>query len=74
MHEKRVVCKVLIGKDEERRLLSNHTYKQEDDIRMDQKIRMGGCGLDSSDLGQGPVAGICEHSNELCIVTDCWES
>jgi hypothetical protein len=41
---------------------------------MDQKIRMGGCGLDSSDLGQGPVAGICEHSNELCIVTDCWES
>jgi len=23
------------------------------------------CGLDSSDLGQGPVIGSCEHGNKL---------
>jgi hypothetical protein len=23
-----------------------------------------GCGLDSSDSGQGPVADLCEHGNE----------
>jgi hypothetical protein len=28
--------------------------------------RVGGCGLGSSGLGQGPVAGSCEHGNELC--------
>jgi hypothetical protein len=25
---------------------------------------VGRCGLDASDLGQGPVAGSCEHGNE----------
>jgi hypothetical protein len=25
----------------------------------------GRCGLDSSGSGQGPVAGCCEHGNEL---------
>jgi hypothetical protein len=30
---------------------------------------VGGCGLDSSSSGQGPVAGPCEHGNEpLCSV------
>jgi hypothetical protein len=26
--------------------------------------RVGGCGLDSSGSGYGPVAGCCEHGNE----------
>jgi hypothetical protein len=25
---------------------------------------MWGCGLDSSDLGQGPAVGCCEHTND----------
>jgi hypothetical protein len=25
---------------------------------------MGGCGLDASGSGQGPVAGCCEHGSE----------
>jgi hypothetical protein len=38
----------------------------EDNIRMDlREIRWGRCGLDSSGSGYGPVAGSCEHSNEL---------
>jgi hypothetical protein len=34
-------------------------------IKMDfKKITMGGCGLDSCDSGQGPVAGSSQHGNE----------
>lgn len=29
-----------------------------------QRSRMGGCGLDSCDLGQGQVTVCCEHGNE----------
>jgi hypothetical protein len=29
---------------------------------------VGRCGLDSSGSGQGPVAGCCEHGNDLSSV------
>jgi hypothetical protein len=32
------------------------------------------CGLDSSGLGQGPVAGSCEHGNEPSDPIKCWNS
>jgi len=34
---------------------------------------MGGCGLASSGLEQGQVAGSCEHSTELSSSTKCSE-
>jgi hypothetical protein len=47
--------------------------------RSDRKItlkwilnRMGGWGLDSTVLGQGPVAGGCEHGNELSGSNKRW--
>jgi hypothetical protein len=37
----------------------------EDGIRMDlREIGLGGCGLDSTLSGQGPVAGCCECGDE----------
>jgi hypothetical protein len=37
----------------------------EDGIRMDLgEIGLGGCGLDSTGSGQGPVAGCCECGDE----------
>jgi hypothetical protein len=37
----------------------------EDGIRMDlREIGLGGCGLDSTGSGQGPVAGCCECGDE----------
>jgi hypothetical protein len=32
-----------------------------------------GCGLDSSGLGQGSVAGSCEHGNEPSDFMKCWK-
>jgi hypothetical protein len=37
-------------------------HKWEDNIRIGLSVKR--CGLDSSGLGQGPVAGTCEHDNE----------
>jgi hypothetical protein len=34
---------------------------------------MGGCGQDSSGLGQGPVAGSCEPGNETSGFIKFWE-
>jgi hypothetical protein len=34
---------------------------------------MGRYGLDSSDSGQGPVEGSCEHGNEPSGSIKCWE-
>jgi hypothetical protein len=33
-----------------------------------------GYGLNSSDSGQGPVVGSCEHGNEALCSSKCWES
>jgi hypothetical protein len=34
---------------------------------------VGRCGLDSSDLGQGPVVGSCEHGDEPLCSINCRE-
>jgi hypothetical protein len=60
MGEERKVCKVLVLKPEGR-----PRRRWEDGIRMDLgEIGFGGCGLDSTGSGQGPVAGCCECGDE----------
>jgi hypothetical protein len=34
---------------------------------------MGGCGLDSSSAGQGPMVGSCGHGYEPLGFIKCWE-
>jgi hypothetical protein len=36
-----------------------------DNIKMDLKETVSGCGMDCSGAGQGPVASTCEHGYEL---------
>jgi hypothetical protein len=51
------VYKVLVGKSEGTRPLGRPRRRWEDGIRMDlREIGLGGCGLDSTGSGQGPVA------------------
>jgi hypothetical protein len=58
------VNKVLVGKPEGKRPLGRPRRRWEDGIRMVLRdIGLGG-GLDSSDSGQGPVAGCCECGDE----------
>jgi hypothetical protein len=65
MGEKRKVYKVLVGRPEEKRPLGRPRRRWEDGIRMDlREICLGGCGLDSTVSGQGPVAGCCECGDE----------
>jgi hypothetical protein len=65
MGEERKVYKVLVGKPEGKRPLERPRRRWEDRIRMDiRAIGLGGCGLDSTGSGQGPVAGCCECSDE----------
>jgi hypothetical protein len=65
MGEERNVYKVLVGKPEGKRPLGRPRRRWEDGIRMDlRKIGLGGCGLDSTASGQGPVAGCCECGDE----------
>jgi hypothetical protein len=66
MGEERKVYKVLVGKPEGKRPLGRPRCRWEDVIRMDlREIGLGGCGLDSTVSGQGPVAGCCECGDEL---------
>jgi hypothetical protein len=60
MGEERKVYKVLVGKPEGKRPLGRPRRRWEDEIRME----LGECGLDSTDSGQGPVAGCCECGDE----------
>jgi hypothetical protein len=67
MGEEREVYKVLVGKPEGKRPLGRPRRRWEDGIRTDlREIGLGGgvCGLDSTDSGQGPVAGCCECGDE----------
>jgi hypothetical protein len=59
MGEERKVYKVLVGKPEGKRPLGRPRRRWEYGIRMDLKeIGMGGCELDSTGSGQGPLAGV----------------
>jgi hypothetical protein len=59
------VYKVLVGKPEGKRPLGRPRRRWEDGIRMDlMEIGLGGCGLDWTGSGQGPVAGCCECGDE----------
>jgi hypothetical protein len=66
MGEERKVYKVLVGKPEGKRPLGRPRRRWEDGIRMDLREIgwLGGCGLDSTVSGQGPVAGCCECGDE----------
>jgi hypothetical protein len=65
MGEERKVYKVLVGKPERRRPLGRPRRRWEDGVRMVlREIGLGGCGLDSTVSGQGPVAGCCECCDE----------
>jgi hypothetical protein len=47
------------------RSLGRPRHSCEDNIKMHLRNGVWGCGLDPSDSGKGPVAGSCEHSNEI---------
>jgi hypothetical protein len=65
MVEKRRVYKVLVGNPEGKRPVGRPMLRWEDGIRMDlREIGLGGCGLESTGSGQGPVAGCCECGDE----------
>jgi hypothetical protein len=65
MGEGRTVYKVLMGKPGGKRPLGRPKRRWEDGIRMDLgEIGWGGCGVDSTGSGQGPVAGCCECGDE----------
>jgi hypothetical protein len=64
MGEERKVYKVLVAKPEGKRPLGRPRLRWEDGIIMDlREISLGGCRLDSTGSGQGPVAG-CECGGE----------
>jgi hypothetical protein len=67
MGEDRKVYKVLVGKPEGKRPLGRPRRRWEYGIGLDWilGIMAGGCGLDSTVSGQGPVAGCCECGDEL---------
>jgi hypothetical protein len=53
-----------VGKPKGKRLLGRPRRRWENGIRMDlREIWLGGCGLDSTGSGQGPMAG-CECGDE----------
>jgi hypothetical protein len=63
MGEEIKVYKVLVGKPEGKRPLGIPRRGCEDGIRMDlREIGLGG--VNSTDSGQGPVAGCCECGDE----------
>jgi hypothetical protein len=53
-------------KPEGKRLLGRPRRRYEDNIRTNlNRNRVRSCGLDSSDSGQGTVAGCCEHLGSI---------
>jgi hypothetical protein len=65
MGEERKLYKVLVGKPEGKIPLGRPRRMWEDGIRMVlREIGLGGCRLDSTVSGQGPVAGCCECGDE----------
>jgi hypothetical protein len=65
MVDKRKVYNVFVGKPEGKRPLGRPRRRWEDGIRMDlREIGWGGCRLDLTSSGQGPVSGCCECGDE----------
>jgi hypothetical protein len=64
MGEERKMYKVLVGKPEGKRPLGRPRRRCEDGIRIILGRLLGGCGLDSTGSGQGPVTGCCECGDE----------
>jgi hypothetical protein len=63
--EERKVYKVLVKNPEGKRPLGIPRSRWENGVRMDlRETGLGGCGLDSTGSGQGPVAGCCECGDE----------
>jgi hypothetical protein len=58
MGEERKVNRVLVGKPEGKRPLERPKRRWEDGIRMDLVEIGGGCGVDLTGSGKGPV-GVC---------------
>jgi hypothetical protein len=60
------VYKGLVGKPEGKIPLGRPRRRWEDGIRIDLReiVLGGGCGLDPTGSGQGPVAGCCECGDE----------
>jgi hypothetical protein len=58
--EENKVYKVLVGKPEGKRALGRPRWDQNGTLG----DWLGGCGLDSTGSGQGPVAGCCECGDE----------
>jgi hypothetical protein len=72
MGEERKVYKVLVGKPEGKRPYGRPRRRWEDGIRMYlREIGLGGCGLDSTGSGQGPVAGCCECGDDVRCEIHC---
>jgi hypothetical protein len=53
-----------VGNPEGKRPLGRPKRSWEDGIRMDLRDWIGGCELDSTGLGRGPMAGCCECGDE----------
>jgi hypothetical protein len=65
MGEERKVYNVLVGKPAGRRPLGRPRRRWENLVRMDlRESALGGCGLDSTGSGQGPVTGCCGCGDE----------
>jgi hypothetical protein len=69
MGEGRNMYRVLVGKPEGKRPPERPRRRREDVIKMELK-EIGwwrGCGVDSPDLGYGPLAGCCECGDEPSV-------
>jgi hypothetical protein len=63
MKQMRNAYNTFVGEPEGKRPLGRPRRRWKDNIRMG--LTVGGCELDSSDSGLGPVAGPYKHGNEL---------
>jgi hypothetical protein len=65
--------RILVGKPEEKRQLRRPRRRWMDSMKMDLRQWGGGCGLDRSGLGWGPVEVFREHCNETSGSIKCWD-
>jgi hypothetical protein len=72
MEEKRNAYRILVGNPEGKRPLGRPRRRWVDNIKMDLR-EIGWGGLGSSDSGEGPVGGSCEHGNDPLDYIKCWE-